>query len=261
MGFMKWSSRCPKDQRAGASGTGWETPWRGRFMLVHTPGRYVTAAVWRAVLAMEATRPARIVIICGGDMNLCDLERAEWVASGQGKTIAMFQNGMAETTTPSRELITDMLQEMRLPPPRWGRKTRCWKQPPVQAWALNRRGERRGGVLRDHWGLFDVAQSTIYAPPPRATHVSDEFNKHFRVGLYARQVGLVAPGYSIVIGHAMQEALGYRPSLQAVETAMTSIRGRMWDGARACFEAAREARRWAYTADPDCLHKFSKPQN
>ena len=121
----------------------------------------------------------------------------------------------------------------------------------MQAWALDRRGERQSGVLRDHWGLFDVAQSTVYASPPHIAHVRDEFDRHFHMGVYARQVGLVAPGYSIVIGHAMQRALGYRPTLRDVDAAMTIIRGRVWDGARACFEAAREARRWAYTADPD----------
>jgi hypothetical protein len=64
------------------------------------------------------------------------------------------------------------------------------------------------------WGLFDVAQGTVYASPPRIAHIRDEFDRHFRVEMYARQVGLAAPGYSAVISFAMQTALGYRPTLR-----------------------------------------------
>ena len=103
----------------------------------------------------------------------------------------------------------------------------------------------------DHCGFFDVGQSTVYASPPRIACIRDAFDRHFHVESYARQVGLVAPAYSVVISYAMQQALGYRPTLRAVDEAMTTIRGRVWDGARASFEAARAARRWAYTANPD----------
>jgi hypothetical protein len=220
-------------------------------MLVHTPRRYARAAARRAVRATETSRPTRVVVLFPGELAPDDLKRAEWVASARGMTVAMFQNGLAETVTPSRHVVTGMLWEMRLPSPRWGQRDRTWEQPPGQAWGLDRRGERRKTVLAGHWGLFDVAQSTVYASPPRVMCVKDAFDKHFRVDPYGRQVGLVAPAYSAVISYAMQQALGYRPTLRAVDAAMTVIRGRVWDGPRASFEAARAARRWAYTANPD----------
>ena len=120
VGFMKWSSWCPQDLRVGASGTGWELPWRGRFMLVHTPKRYARAAARRAVRATKSARPTRIVVICAGDMAPDDLEGAEWTASGHGETVAMFQNGMAETATPSRLLVPG--KRCDCPPPDGDRK-------------------------------------------------------------------------------------------------------------------------------------------
>ena len=54
-----------------------------------------------------------------------------------------------------------------------------------------------------------------------------------------------------MISYAIRKVLGYRPSLESVEQAMGTLRARVWDGARASFEAARAARVWSYTAGPD----------
>jgi hypothetical protein len=137
-GFAKWSSWEPTDVSLGASGTGWESSWRGRFMLVHTPKRYARATLRRAAKAVEAVRPTRIVVVLPPE-GARDLEAAEWVTSFRGKTVVMFQNGMAEATTPCRQGVPDMLRRIHAAPPDWGQRDRAWRQPPAQAWSLDRR--------------------------------------------------------------------------------------------------------------------------
>jgi hypothetical protein len=102
--------------------------------------------------------------------------------------------------------------------------------------------------LDEQWGFFDVIQSPVYSTSPPDARVREAFESHFGIGAYARSLGVIAPEYSTVISYTIQKVLGYRPNLDAVEQAMGTLRARVWDGARASFEAARV---WSYTAGPD----------
>ena len=214
------------------------------------PKRYARATLRRPAKAVEAVRPTRIVVVLPPE-GARDLEAAEWVTSVRGKTVVMFQNGMAEATTPCRQGVPDMLRRIHAAPPDWGQRDRAWRQPPAQAWSLDRRMQCPSPYLDEQWGFFDVIQSPVYSTSPPDARIREAFEWHFGIGAYARSLGVIAPGYNTVISYAIRKVLGYRPSLETVELAMGTLRARVWDGARASFEAARAARVWSYTAGPD----------
>jgi hypothetical protein len=88
-----------------------------------------------------------------------------------------------------------------------------------------------------------------------------QLDKYARVGVgalstisaYTRRLGVIPDSYGSVLGSAVERLTGSKPSLKARDAMLCSLRAALWDAASASFRAARDARSWVYTNDPEDL--------
>ena len=253
-GFLQWCSWDPEDWARGADGSGWNLDWDGQFILITPEGQHWRGAARKARKAIaKLLRPTRIAILLPAAeiSNPQALKGAQWIAEGEGKILALFQNALAEAVSPCLEDLPAL--SFRLGNWKGTRGTIDRKWPPLAdaAWCLDR-GRRSVSKPIRSWGKYvDVGTGLlpqVHTFPRLARRAIKHTNNCTE---YGRRLGVLDPSYANVLDAVVTRATGSRPSLKVTEDSLTALRTSLWDAAMSSFKAARQARKWVYSNDPN----------
>ena len=252
--FLQWCSWDPKDWAQGADGSGWNLDWDGQFILITPEGQHWRGAARKARKAIaKLLRPTRIaILLSAADVgNSQALKGAHWIAEGEGKILALFQNALAEAVSPCLEKLPAL--SSRLGNWKGTRGTTDRKWPPLTdaAWCLDR-GRRSVNRPIRSWGKY-VDVGTGVLPQVRTfPRLVKRAIKHTNdCSEYSRRLGVLDPSYGNVLDAVVTKATGSRPSLKETENSLTALRASLWDAAVSSFKAAHQARKWVYSNDPN----------
>ena len=101
-------------------------PWAGQFMLTCPAQKRARKAMWKAVEAVCAHRPTRVVIQLGSlgiPGSHAALQQAEWVGEIGGELVMLFQNELAEAVSPCRSRLRAITRQGEQ---RWNVRGRAW---------------------------------------------------------------------------------------------------------------------------------------
>ena len=248
-----------RDQASGASGTGWATPWRGRFLCVQVSARahHVEKTFARARREVHSNRPTRIVLVLHNTHILphCTQGAEVTATSASGdSTIVLFQNALAEAVSPCRAKLPSLWQSLDLTPTQ-GSVQRARRLPANDIATWLDRANREPSRLRLNAAMSWFDCISISAPRLEEVPIVTNDAKRAQADLmkldsYVRRIGVLPDSYRFLLGDVMHHLTSVRPTLKQMEEAIETVRSHLWTNAYRSFNIARASRDWVRSSDP-----------